>query len=129
MKIKRGKIVLLPLIILLVGVATIIALNPSYERTIEYGNYKVTYIQYLRGEKFLYPGHYVYNERLLDQAYMKLANRILDDFLQNNDSLLINEVLRISNEHNLRFSSTRKIAVDSLINNREVLLDTIIWIR
>src|SRR5688572_19195227 len=93
MKIKRRKILLLSLIILLVGIMTVILLNPEYERIVEYGNHRITYAQYLRGKKFLYTGHYVDNERLVDQAYMKLANRLLDDFLQNNDSLLINEVL------------------------------------
>jgi hypothetical protein len=115
-------------IIVLLAVAIVIGLNPEYERVLEYGDHRIPYGQYLRGERFLYAGHYVTNDRLVDLAYMKLANRLLDDYIQDNDSQLVEEILKITSDHNLRYS-TVNVSIDSLISNREILLDTIIWIR
>ena len=67
------------------------------------------------------------NRMLVDQAHMKLANRLFDDYLQTNDSSLIKDVFRISNEHNLRYD-TKNVSIDSLTKNRSILLDTIIYI-
>lgn len=123
---KRWKI-LISVVVLLVAIVIIYCQNPKYNKSIEYRNHKVEYQQYLRGKTFLYVGHYVDNSRLVDQAYMKLANRLLDDYLQTNDSSLIKDVVRISNEHNLGYD-TKNVSIDSLIKNRSILLDTIIYI-
>lgn len=115
------------IVIFLIGAVTVIGLNPEYERVLEYRTHSVRYIQYLRGEKSLYDGHSLTNEQLTDQAYMIIANRLLDDYLRNNDPQLIEDVLRLSNDHNLRYD-TKDIKADSLIRNRAVLLDTLIRI-
>ncbi len=130
MTIKQKTVVLVMIPVVLIGVLAVIGLNPEYEKVLEHKGHRIEYAQYLRGEKFLYVGHYVTNEKLVDQAYMKLANRLLDDYLRNKDSQLIDEVVKIGNDHNLRYRNRMKaIDVDSLIRNRDTLLDTIIWIR
>jgi hypothetical protein len=123
---KRWKLVIL-VVVLLVALVSIYGFNPKYNRSIEYRNHKVIYQQYLRGKKFLYDGHYMQNSLLIDQAYMKLANKLLDEYLQTNDTSLIKDIIRISNEHNLRHH-TKTISIDSLTKNRSMLLDTMIYI-
>jgi len=49
----------------------------------------------------VYEGHYVDNKQKEDQAYMILANRLLDDYLKKPDPGLKDDILRIRNEHNL----------------------------
>lgn len=113
---------------LLAAIVSIYMLNPEYKRTIKHRNHTVEYGQYLRGKKYLHEGHYIYNTTLVDQAYMKLANRMLDEYLITKDSMLIQEVFRISNDHKLR-QDIRNVSLDSLIKHRSALLDTIIYIN
>jgi hypothetical protein len=127
-RMKRKTKILLTILIVVIATITIIGLNPEYERVLEHNGHRITYRQYLRGKDFLYTGHYVTNDRLVDQAYMKLANRLLDDYIRDNDSQLADEVVKIANEHNLRYT-TVNVNIDSLTRNREILLDTTIWIR
>lgn len=123
---KRKTKILLTIVIFVI--VTVIALNPEYERVLEHRGHLISYRQYLRGKDFLYTGHYLTNDLLVDQAYMKLANRLMDDYTRNNDSQLADEIVKIINDHNLRYSKVN-ITIDSLISNRMTLLDTIIWIR
>jgi hypothetical protein len=62
MTIKRRTKILLTSVIVLLAVAIVIGLNPEYERVLEYGDHRIPYGQYLRGERFLYAGHYVTND-------------------------------------------------------------------
>jgi hypothetical protein len=102
-------------------------LDFKYEKILKHRSHEIQYDQYIKGKKYLYVGHYVSNKDLEDQAYMILANRLLDDYLKNPDSSLGNEILRISNEHNLRTRTEIK-NMDSLVTNREFLMDTLILI-
>ena len=99
----------------------------KYKKTLKYRGHEIQYDQYLKGKKYLYVGHYLYNADLVDQAYMILANRLLDDYLKSPDSLLKVDILQISNEHNLRRGLEIK-SIDSLLTNREFVLDTLILI-
>lgn len=127
---RKGTILLT--IPIFIGAATIIGLNPDYEKVLEYKSHSIKYRQYLREKIFSYTGDYPTNEELVDQAYMRLANRLLDDYLRNKDSQLIDEVVKLSNDHNLRYPMKRYkmkgIDVDSLIRNRDIFLDTTIWV-
>ena len=58
---------------------------------------------------------------------MRLAKRLLDDYLQDRDSQIIDEVIKISIDHNLRYR-IKNIDADSLIHNRERVLDTTMWV-
>jgi hypothetical protein len=82
--------------------------------------------------QFFYTGQSVTNQELEDQAHMTLANSLLDDYLQSKDSHLPDEVVKISNGHNLRYPNRRYkmmvVDIDSLIKNRDTILDTTIWI-
>ena len=101
--------------------------NLKYKKTLKYGSHKIKYDQYIKGEKYLYAGHYLHNEDLEDQAYMILANRLLDDYLNNPDSLLMEDLLRIANKHNLK-RGLKINSLDSLLTHREFILDTLILI-
>ena len=100
----------------------------KYKKTLKYRSHEIQYDQYFRSKKNLYVEHYyLYNEDLEDQAYMILANRLLDDYLRNPDPSLKEDILRISNEHNLIHGLEIK-SIDSLRSNRNFYLDTLIRI-
>lgn len=106
---------------------TIVVLNPEYEKVLIHRGHSIKYRQYLMGKALSNSRHRPTNEELTDQAYMRLANRLLDDYLQNRDSQLIDEVINISIDHNLRYR-IKQISADSLIQNRESVLDTTLWV-
>lgn len=122
---------LLTITIFLIGALTVIGINPEYEKVLEYKAYRIQYKQYMRGKRFFYEHRHPTNEELVDQAYMKLANKLLDDYLQGKDSKLIEEVMKLNRVHNLRYDTKRylvkNVGVDSLIRNRDIFLDTTIW--
>lgn len=129
---KRKTAILLTITIFLIGVAIVIGVNPEYEKALTYRDHKIKYRQYLREKLFFYTGESVTNQELEDQGHMRLANSLLDDYLQSKDSHLADEVVRISNSHNLRYPNRRykmtAVDIDSLIRNRDTILDTTIWI-
>jgi hypothetical protein len=116
------------LVVAIFGLLIIVTVfDLKYEKTLKFRDHKVTYDHYLKGRKKLYEGHYLENNELENQAYMVLANRLLDDYLKNHDNQLKDDILRISNEHNLIRGLEIK-NFDSLVNNRIVFLDTLILI-
>ena len=108
-------------------VIRILSPNTKKEKCLNYGNYSINYVQYSKGKKYLRPGHYLYNKDLLNQAYMILANRLLDEYLRTKDARLPKEILKISNDYNLIYD-IKIDNFDSLIINRKYLLDTMILI-
>jgi hypothetical protein len=124
----RKKLVMLTLVVAILGLGTIVAVfDLKYEKTLRFRDHEITYDHYVKGRKKLYEGHYLENTDLEDQAYMILANRLLDDYLKNQDNQLKDDILRISNEHNL-IRGLEIRSIDSLVSNRIVLLDTVILI-
>ncbi len=113
--------------LIFIGLVTIVVLNPQYEKTLVHRGHTIKYRQYLMGKTFSNWRHRPTNEELADQAYIRLANRLLDDYLLNRDSQLIDEVIKISIDHNLRYR-IKNISADSLIENRERVLDTTMWV-
>jgi len=124
----RKKLVGLILVVAIFGLLTIVTVSDlKYEKTLKFRDHEVTYDHYLKGRKKLYEGHYLENNDLENQAYMILTNKLLDDYLKNHDNQLKDDILRISNEHNLIRGLEIK-NIDSLVNNRKVFLDTLILI-
>jgi len=115
-------------IILIASISYIVTNRNTREiKHLKYKNYDIEYVQYSKGSKPLHPGHALYNEDLYKQAYMILANRLLDEYLRTKDTTLPREILRIGNGYNLD-PSVRITNFDSLIVNRKTFLDSIILI-
>ena len=99
----------------------------KYKKTLNYRTYEIQYEQYFKGSRKVYEGHYVDNKQKEDQAYMILANRLLDDYLKNPNPGLKEDILTIRNKHNL-IDGTTVTSIDSLVSNRKILMDTLILI-
>lgn len=101
--------------------------NPVTVKHLTYRNYKIGYIQYRKGKKDLYPGHAIYNEDLFKQANLILANKLLDEYLQTNDTTLPNEITRITNLYNLNYTISN-FKFEEILRDRKNILDTTIII-
>jgi hypothetical protein len=125
---KRQKLVIVTLILAILLLGMIVTVfDLKYEKTLKFRDYEVAYDQYIKGRKKLYDGHYLENKDLEDQAYMILINKLLDDYLKNQDDTLKYDILKISNEHNL-IRGQEITSIDTLVSNRIVFLDTLISI-
>jgi len=125
-KIKTKKVLVLLIFIVLLTVAGFRIWGPNYEQKkhLKFRNYDIEYSQYSKGKLFLYPQHYLYNKDLLNEAYMKLANKLLDEYLMTKDTTLPKEILKISN-HDALETGNKIMNFGSLIRNRKTLLDTV----
>jgi len=124
------KALLILILIVLLTVVGFIIWGPNYEQKkhLKFRNYDIEYSQYSKGKFYLYPGHYLYNRDLLNEAYMKLANKLLDEYLMTKDTTLPDEILKISN-HDAYETGYKITNFDSLIINRKTLLDTVTLIE
>jgi hypothetical protein len=131
MRVNIRKIIILTISTFFTGAVVVIGMNPEYDEALEYGRLCIKYKQYVRETMFSYTGNSATNQELLDQAYMRLANKLLDEYLKTNDSQLLEKVVELNDLHNLRYPRKRytmkEIDVDSLIRDRDRVLDTVIW--
>jgi hypothetical protein len=91
---KRKTGILLTITICLIGAATVIGLIRSMKK---YSSTRaIALVQTIfKGKDIFICRRLPTNEKLVDQAYMRLANKLLDDYLQNKDSQLVNEVVEL----------------------------------
>lgn len=122
-------ILIIPIVLMLIYIIDGImnSRNPVTVKHLTYRNYKIGYIQYRKGEKDLYPGHAIYNEDLFKQANLILANKLLDEYLQTNDTTLPNEITRITNLYNLNYTISN-FKFEEILRDRKNILDTTIII-
>jgi hypothetical protein len=125
-KINTKKILVILILVVLLTAVGFRIWGPNYEQIkhLKYRNYDIEYSQYSKGKLYLYPHHYLYNRDLLDEAYMKLANKLLDEYLITKDTTLPNEIMKIYNHDSLE-TGYKITNFDSLIINRKTLLDTV----
>ena len=124
---KKALVILISIVLLTVVGFRIWGPNYEQKKHLKYRNYDIEYSQYSKGKLYLYPHHYLYNRDLLDEAYMKLANKLLDEYLITKDTKLPNELLKIWNHDSLE-TSYKITNFDSLIINRKTLLDTVTFV-
>lgn len=115
--------VLIPVGVFLLIFNVLVFVNPSTTKHLKYKNYSIEYKQYWKGKKILYPGHAVYNKDLFKQANLKLANRLLDEFLRTGDTTLPKKITKLANSFNLNYTDPHFDFEDILLN-REIVLDT-----
>lgn len=93
MRVNIKAAIILTITILVIGAAIVIRINPQYDKVLQYRGHSIKYKQYFRERIFSYIGNSATNQELLDQAYMRLANKLLDDYLKTEDSQLLEKVV------------------------------------
>jgi hypothetical protein len=123
-KTKKGLVILIFIVVITMIGFRIWGPNQEQKKHLKFRNYDIEYSQYSKGKFYLYPHHYLYNRDLQNEAYMKLANKLLDEYLMTKDTTLPKEILKICN-HDALETGYKITNFDSLIVNRKTLLDTV----
>jgi|GEM_PF-5922181 len=118
---RRTIIVILTVLLCALGITFNLSSDFKYKKTLKFRGHEIEYDQYFKGKKKVYEGHYVQNQDLEDQAYMILANRLLDDYLKNPDAGLRDDILKIRNEHSF-IRGLEITSIDSLVADRKILM-------
>jgi hypothetical protein len=88
--------------------------NPTYYKSLKFKGTSIAYKQYFFGEQYLYPGHYIDNEMIFEQANMKLAVALCLKYKKKKDPEIGEKIVSIAKKYNC-CPSKEYLNIDSLM--------------